>query len=617
MTLAAAAAPPAGGAETGQVLVVTLAVTLVVLGLLALGLRHRRHPLAVVAHLDRLSRSVSGLPGWAGIPAAVTAACLGPALFGLQWDEALHVNDGRDEGPLANPSHYLLLLGLLGTFAAGWLSLVLPAPGERPGPVPVRITKDWHVPLGGVLLTLSGSFALVGFPLDDVSHRLFGQDVTLWGTTHLWMMSGAVGAVLALLLLVAEGRPPRAQRRSVRRTPLYTLVSRLRMVLAAGGLLAGLSIFQGEFDYGIAQFQLLFHPVTLAGTAAIALVAARLLGGPGGALVAIGFFLVLRGTITLILGPGLDELTNHFPLYLAEAVLVELAALVFLRRGGTIPPLAFGVVCGALIGTLGVLAEHAWSHIWMPVAWPASMLPEALAWSLPVALAGGVLGALLAAALQRRSEIAGTARAARLAVAGIVVIVGVLAALRPTDAPEATATITLEEVRPAPEREVVATVRIDPAQAASDATYVRSIAWQGGERLRTGALREVAPGVWRTAPLPAHGTWKSLIVLHDTGELASVPVFLPADEAIPVEEVPAVDATRPFVELRDVMQRERKDDVSVWVERGAAFFVLGAVLALLALFVVALGRLARSGRESDAPPAVRVAARPREPAAVA
>ena len=52
--------------------------------------------------------------------------------------------------------------------------------------------RDWYAPLGGVLIAAAGGFALIGFPLDDVWHRLFGQDVTLWGPTHLMLIGGAV-----------------------------------------------------------------------------------------------------------------------------------------------------------------------------------------------------------------------------------------------------------------------------------------------------------------------------------------------------------------------------------------------------------------------------------------
>ncbi len=50
--------------------------------------------------------------------------------------------------------------------------------------------------------------------------------------------------------------------------------------------------------------------------------------------------------------------------------------------------------------------------------------------------------------------------------------------------------------------------------------------------------------------------------LHRCDTLASVPVFLPRDPAIPATEVPApASFERPFAEDREVLQRERKDDV--------------------------------------------------------
>ena len=42
----------------------------------------------------------------------------------------------------------------------------------------IRLTRGWRVPSSAVLVTLCGTFALVGFPLDDTWHRLFGEDVT-------------------------------------------------------------------------------------------------------------------------------------------------------------------------------------------------------------------------------------------------------------------------------------------------------------------------------------------------------------------------------------------------------------------------------------------------------
>src|SRR5689334_9526722 len=168
----AASAPPAGGAATGQVAGMTLAVTLFTAVLLWLGLGHRSGRVELLGRAsDRLGR-LAGLPGWAAMPLAVSGVSLLIAAIGLYWDVSLHIDQGRDPGPLANPSHFFILAGLYGIFAAGWLAIVLPGK-ERPGPAAVRIAPDWHAPVGGLLMAACASFALLGFPLDDMSHRLF------------------------------------------------------------------------------------------------------------------------------------------------------------------------------------------------------------------------------------------------------------------------------------------------------------------------------------------------------------------------------------------------------------------------------------------------------------
>ena len=44
----------------------------------------------------------------------------------MYWDISLHIDNGRDPGPLANPAHYFILAGLFGIFTAGFLAMVLP-----------------------------------------------------------------------------------------------------------------------------------------------------------------------------------------------------------------------------------------------------------------------------------------------------------------------------------------------------------------------------------------------------------------------------------------------------------------------------------------------------------
>src|SRR5262245_65713218 len=100
--------------------------------------------------------------------------------------------------------------------------------------------------------------------------------------------------------------------------------------------------------------------------AGVGLVLARVYAGPGAAVGAAGFFIALRAALALLIGPILGQTTPHFPLYIAEALVVEAVALF-------VPPrqaLRFGLVAGTGIGTVGLAAEWAWSHLWMPLPWP-------------------------------------------------------------------------------------------------------------------------------------------------------------------------------------------------------------------------------------------------------
>ena len=66
-------------------------------------------------------------PAGRRLPLGVATVALIVALFGMYWDISLHIDNGRDAGPLANPAHYFILVGLFGIFAAGVLAIALPA----------------------------------------------------------------------------------------------------------------------------------------------------------------------------------------------------------------------------------------------------------------------------------------------------------------------------------------------------------------------------------------------------------------------------------------------------------------------------------------------------------
>src|SRR5437667_9766174 len=198
---AAVKSPPAGGAAIGQVIGATLGAMVATAAMLGIVAGHRSGRLKAMKRLVAFTERVSGVPAWSAMPLAILGGTLGIAVFGMYWDISIHLDKGRDPGPLANAAHYSILAGLFGVFFAGLLSVSLPR-GERPSPSAVRIRDGWYAPLGGLLMLISASFALAAFPMDDLWHRLFGQDVTLWGPTHLVLISGAGLATVGALILL-------------------------------------------------------------------------------------------------------------------------------------------------------------------------------------------------------------------------------------------------------------------------------------------------------------------------------------------------------------------------------------------------------------------------------
>jgi hypothetical protein len=580
----AAAAPPAGGAELAQITIATVGATILTCALLYLGFGHRSGRVQLLQRLSDYAERFSGIPGWVAFPSLVATISLITAVVGMYWDIALHIDNGRDAGPLANPAHYFILAGLFGIFSAGFFAMVLPR--ERPSTVAIRLGRDWYAPLGGVLICACGAFSLIGFPLDDVWHRLFGQDVTLWGPTHLMLIGGAAMTLVGIAVLTVEGLRANADAETPVEELLHTKM--LRAIALTGGLMLGLSTFQAEFDFGVPQFQLIFQPMLLMLAAGVGLVLARVYAGPGAALGAAGFFIVVRGGLALLVGPVLGQTTPHFPLYLAEAAVVEAVALLV----STKRPLRFGLTAGIGIGTVGLAAEWGWSHLWMPLPWPESAFPEVAVIGLAAAIAGSTIGAWIGTHLSpvppKRSPQLRRAAVCSAAVLAALVAYGLYT---PTQQ-GVSAQVALKEVGGPAGREVEATVRIDPPDAAADAEWFDVTAWQGGG-LVVAPLERSGPGIYRTTePIPVHGNWKAMIRLHDESSLTALPIYLPRDEAIPVGEVPArAEFTRAFSDEHQLLQRESKGGAPVVV--ALAYTTVAAIaLSLLALLAWGLHRLA-------------------------
>ncbi|GAC1520221.1 MAG: hypothetical protein NVS2B6_03510 [Thermoleophilaceae bacterium] len=603
----AAGSPPAGGAALGEVIIATSGALVLTATLLVLGMGHRFGRVSLLGRGAHLAERSTGLPGWVALPTAIATTSLIVAVFGMYWDISLHIDQGRDPGPLANPAHYFILIGLFGIFAAGFFAIVLPL--RRPSASAIRLSRDWHAPLGGVLICACGLFSLLGFPLDDIWHRLFGQDVTLWGPTHLMLIGGAAMTLVGIAVLAVEGL--RANRAAGNQDRAKRWVKLAMAMALTGGFMLGLSTFQAEFDFGVPQFRLVFDPILTMLAAGVGLVSARFWGGRGAALGAVAFFLVIRGLLAVTIGPILGEATPHLPLYLAEALVVEIVAL---RLATGHRPLAFGVASGVGIGTVGLAAEWAWSHVWRPLPWPTELLPEGALLGFAAAVAGGLLGAWIGARLSVEPRPRDRRlRSAALLGAAVVAVIVVYSVHKPAER-GMRAIVVLTDAKRGPDRTANATVTLSPRDAADGAAWFNVTAWQGGG-LVLSRLERIGPGRYRTAePVPVHGKWKAMVRLHRGASLTAVPVYLPPDSAIPVAGVPApARFERAFESDHKVLQREQKTAAPALtvIAYGA---VVGIALALLALLAWGLHRLSSGAPVAGARSRAGVADPSRPPA---
>ncbi|HEY3562461.1 MAG TPA: hypothetical protein VGL05_33575 [Kribbella sp.] len=583
-----------GTATFDQIAIVTGVVSLMYVALAVLLWRERTGHVTLVGRFAGTVAHLDGVPRWAALTPYLHAVSLLACAFGVWWDIAVHIDRGRDTGPFGTPAHYPIFFGILGVIVSGVLPIAL---AGRPLPArTVKLTRGWRIPCSAALVTVCGTFALVGFPLDDVWHRLFGEDVTLWGPTHLLMIGGVVFSIFARLLALAEVE----QLVGPNKRRLF------QEMVSVGALLIAWDLFSTEFNYGVPQFPLILQPILIVFGATMAFTILRARRGPGTTFVALGIYLVIRGGIAFAVAEPLGEIVGHFPLLVVEAVLVEVAAFALSNKNR----FRLGVVAGVLIGTVGVVTEYAWSHVWMPIAWPSSMLPSAIGYGVVVGVGAGLVGAWLAT---RYAEVAGDERAMgikyirpvavrrthQLGAAGLVAVAATVFFCVPRTAdPGVSGVVSLERVATGAEPTAYVTVTLDPVDAADGARWFEALAWQGGG-LVYHPMEKVADGTYRSRDaLPMYGKWKSMIRLHQgQRDMVAAWVYAPQDLAI---EKPAIQVSNgqriDFVNEQQVLRREERTDVPRWMWN-AGYALLG-VVGLLEVIGIAwlVGRGARGGR---------------------
>lgn len=539
--------------------------------LAATGRSDPRHPRGLRPFLripDALER-LTGTPAWAAATVGTSIYGLAVAGYGFYTDVAFHVAYGRDEVLFTSP-HTAILVGLVMIAAAPVAGIVTASAWRQATTLrwgPVRV--PWSMlPLGAL-----GIAALTGFPVDELWHQRFGVDVTMWSPPHLLMILSASFSAVASWLVLAEAR--------VR--PTDGRWARGAHVLVAALTLLGLSSVQGEFSFGVPQWQQLYHPVLVSLAAGAAIVAIRLVHGPWWPL---GITAALFALDSVgISGDGPVE-TRSAAIYLGSALAVELAAWLW----GTADRRRFALAAGLGVGTLGLAVEWAWnSGAHQP--WTTALLPEALLVGVPAAVAASLLGAAVG------GVVAGDGGRVRVSGALIAVaLVGVFVVLivpMPRQTGDASVEMTLQWVD---DDHAYVQASLDPPDAADNARWFTAGSWQYGGRRIAHMQPTTTPGEYVSAqPLRLTGWAKSLLRLHRGAEMMAAPIRMPADPAYDLPEIPAEDRETVFAHEQQYLQREA-EPASGWF--AWLVYALVSVLAVLWLGAFALAA-ARIGRRRE------------------
>ena len=121
--------------------------------------------------------------------------------WGVQWDIQWHVLIGRDTFWIA--PHLMTYAGvtavvLVSFGVLAWDTLRGGPPGRALRVAGLTGTRGFHLAAWGIALTVLAA------PIDDLWHRLFGLDVTLWSPPHLLGILGGIVNSWGCLLIARE-----------------------------------------------------------------------------------------------------------------------------------------------------------------------------------------------------------------------------------------------------------------------------------------------------------------------------------------------------------------------------------------------------------------------------
>jgi hypothetical protein len=188
--------------------------------------------------------------------------------WGVQWDIQWHLRIGRDSfwiAPHVMTYAGVALVVILSWGIVAWESAVA---RRHPRHDTIRLfgltaTRGFHLAAWGIALTVLAA------PIDDLWHRLFGLDVTIWSPPHLLGIVGAAVNTVGCLLIATEVYPMDRGRRLLA-VVLFgaMLYGTLHLVVDPSNLVAYRR--GGVFFYTLAFLSALLLPLALVTTARVA-----------------------------------------------------------------------------------------------------------------------------------------------------------------------------------------------------------------------------------------------------------------------------------------------------------------------------------------------------------
>ena len=155
-----------------------------------------------------VERDASIALGRAALWAMFAAKLLGA--WGVRWDIQWHVRIGRDSFWIA--PHVMTYAGVTLVVLLSFGVLAVETFRHRARPVRAPMVRMLGV-VGtrGFLLAACGiGLTVLAAPIDDLWHRLFGLDVTLWSPPHLMGLAGSMVNTVGCFMIAAEVYPARS-----------------------------------------------------------------------------------------------------------------------------------------------------------------------------------------------------------------------------------------------------------------------------------------------------------------------------------------------------------------------------------------------------------------------